>query len=185
MATTYKPRTAYLLIGSNQGDRKAFLAQAIDKIGRNVGRVREKSKLYETQAWGVTNQPDFLNQAIAVETALNAHNVLTEIQNIEKEMGRTRTQKWAERTIDIDILLFDDIVVKSPTLTIPHPELAKRNFALIPLMEIAGEVEHPILNLTIEEIYFDCNDPLEVYLLDEKWKCMVGMVVLLYCCIVV
>lgn len=168
MATSYKPRIAYLLIGSNKGDRKAFLAQAVDKINRTVGRVREKSKLYETQAWGVTNQPDFLNQALAVETSLDAHKVLAQILSIENEMGRTRTQKWEERTIDIDILMFDDVVVKSPNLTIPHPELPKRNFALIPLMEIAGEVEHPILHQTIEEIYFDCNDPLDVFLLDEK-----------------
>lgn len=168
MATSYKPRIAYLLIGSNKGDRKAFLAQAVDKINRTVGRVREKSKLYETQAWGVTNQPDFLNQALAVETTLDAHKVLAQILAIENEMGRVRNQKWEERTIDIDILMFDDVVVKSPNLTIPHPELHKRNFALIPLMEIAGEVEHPILHLTIEEIYFDCNDPLDVFLLDEK-----------------
>jgi 2-amino-4-hydroxy-6-hydroxymethyldihydropteridine diphosphokinase len=166
MATTYKPHIAYLLIGSNKGDRKAFLAQAVDKINRTIGRVREKSKLYETQAWGVTNQPDFLNQALAVETSLNAHKVLEQILAIETEMGRTRTEKWTERTIDIDILLFDDVIVNSPNLTIPHPALPERNFALIPLIEIAGEVEHPVLHQTIEDIYFDCKDPLDVFLLD-------------------
>ena len=168
MATSYKPRTAYLLIGSNQGDREALLAQAVEKINKTIGRVKEKSKLYETQAWGVTDQPDFLNQALAVDTTLHAQKVLDEILNIEKEMGRVRTQKWTERTIDIDILMYDDLVIQTPTLTIPHPALQERNFALIPLMEIAGEVEHPVLHLTIEEIYFDCKDPLDVFLLDEK-----------------
>ncbi|MBL7814410.1 MAG: 2-amino-4-hydroxy-6-hydroxymethyldihydropteridine diphosphokinase [Saprospiraceae bacterium] len=168
MATTYKPRTAYLLIGSNKGDRKAFLTQAVDKINRMIGRVTEKSRLYETQAWGVTNQSDFLNQALAVETTQSPQKVLELILKIENEMGRMRTEKWAERTIDIDILMYDNFVVKEPNLVIPHPELPKRNFALIPLMEIAGEVEHPVLHLTIEEIYFDCNDPLDVILLDEK-----------------
>lgn len=167
MATSsYKPRTAYLLIGSNKGDRKAFLAQAVEKIHRMIGRVGEKSRLYETQAWGVTNQSDFLNQALAVETSLSPQKVLEQILKIENEMGRVRTEKWAERTIDIDILLYDNFVVKEPNLVIPHPELPKRNFALIPLMDIAGEVEHPVLHQTIEDMYMDCEDPLDVILLD-------------------
>lgn len=166
MATSYKPRIAYLLIGSNKGDRKTFLTQAVEKIHRMVGRVTEKSKLYETQAWGVTNQSDFLNQAVAVETSLNPQKLLEQILKIENEMGRERTTKWAERTIDIDILLYGDFVVNEPNLTIPHPELPNRNFALIPLMEIAGETEHPVLNLTIEDIYMDCKDPLDVFMLD-------------------
>ncbi len=131
-----------------------------------VGRVTEKSRLYETQAWGVTNQSDFINQAVAVETLLNPQKLLEQILKIENEMGRERTTKWAERTIDIDILLYDNFVVNEPNLVIPHPELPKRNFALIPLMEIAGEVEHPVLHLTIEDIYMDSKDPLDVFMLD-------------------
>ncbi len=166
MASSFKPKTVYLLIGSNKGDRKAFLAQAMDKINRSVGRVTEKSKLYETQAWGVTNQSDFLNQALAVETSLNPQKVLEQILKIEEEMGRVRTEKWAERTIDIDILMYDDWVVNDPNLVIPHKELANRNFALVPLMEIAGEIEHPVLRQNIEDIYMDCMDTLDVFLLD-------------------
>ncbi len=166
MATSYKQRTAYLLIGSNKGDRKAFLAQAVEKIDRMIGRITQKSHLYETQAWGVTNQSDFINQALAVETSLNPLKLLEQILKIENEMGRERTTKWAERTIDIDILLYDSFIVKEPTLVIPHPELPNRNFALIPLMEIAGEVEHPVLHVTIEDIYMDSKDPLDVFMLD-------------------
>ena len=131
-----------------------------------VGRVTQKSKLYETQAWGVTNQSDFINQAVAVETSLNPQKLLEQILKIENEMGRERTTKWAERTIDIDILLYDNFVVNEPNLVIPHPELPKRNFALIPLMEIAGEFEHPVLGLTIEDIYMESKDPLDVFMLD-------------------
>lgn len=131
-----------------------------------IGRVTEKSRLYETQAWGVTNQSDFINQALAVETSLNPLKLLEQILKIENEMGRERTAKWAERTIDIDILLYGDFVVKEPNLVIPHPELPNRNFALIPLMEIAGEVEHPVMHLTIEDIYMDSKDPLDVFMLD-------------------
>ena len=131
-----------------------------------VGRVTNKSRLYETQAWGVTNQSDFINQALAVETSLNPQKLLEQILKIENEMGRERTTKWAERTIDIDILLYDNFVVNEPNLVIPHPELPKRNFALIPLMEIAGEFEHPVLLLTIEDIYMDSKDPLDVFMLD-------------------
>lgn len=131
-----------------------------------IGRVTEKSHLYETQAWGVTNQSDFINQAVAVETSLNPQKLMEQILKIENEMGRERTTKWAERTIDIDILLYDNFVVNEPNLVIPHSELPKRNFALIPLMEIAGEVEHPVLLMTIEDIYMDSKDPLDVFMLD-------------------
>jgi 2-amino-4-hydroxy-6-hydroxymethyldihydropteridine diphosphokinase len=163
MKTTTKPHTAYLLLGSNMGDRLAHLKTAIEKIGQSIGTIHQKSRLYETQAWGITHQADFLNQAIAVETNLTPHQVLDKILAIENAMGRVRGEKWTERSIDIDILLYADFVVNEPHLTIPHPELPKRNFALVPLMEIAGEEVHPILGETIEDIYFACTDPLDVF----------------------
>ena len=145
------------------GDRKAYLAQAVVQIGQKIGQITEKSRLYETQAWGVTNQPDFINQALAVETTLSPQTVLKKILDIEAEMGRVRTEKWTERTIDIDILLFADTIVDTPDLQIPHPRLPERNFALVPLMEIAGEVAHPVLKATIEDIYFESTDKLDVF----------------------
>ena len=155
--------TIHLLIGSNMGDRQAFLTQAIGQIGQKIGKITEKSRLYETQAWGVTEQPDFINQALAVETTLSPQETLAKILDIETEMGRVRTEKWAERTIDIDILLFAETIVDEPDLQIPHPRLPERNFALVPLMEIAGETEHPFLKMTIEDIYFESPDTLDVF----------------------
>jgi 2-amino-4-hydroxy-6-hydroxymethyldihydropteridine diphosphokinase len=153
----------YLGLGSNLGDRQAHLQKAHLLIGKQIGRISLTSRLYETQAWGKTDQPDFYNQAIEVHTTLNPNDVLKQIANIEQEMGRTKTDKWDARIIDIDILLFSDLVINEPpTLVIPHPELHKRNFVLVPLMEIAGEEMHPILQRVIEDIYFDCEDPLEV-----------------------
>jgi 2-amino-4-hydroxy-6-hydroxymethyldihydropteridine diphosphokinase len=153
----------HLLIGSNMGDRKTYLAQAVAQIGQKIGTITEKSRLYETQAWGLTNQPDFMNQALEVETTLSPQETLEKILAIETDMGRVRTEQWAERTIDIDILLFSDIVVEEPDLQIPHPRLPERNFALVPLMEIAGEVEHPVLKTTIEDLYFESPDTLDVF----------------------
>ena len=145
------------------GDRKAFLAKAVTEIGKNIGKITEKSRLYETQAWGQTNQPDFMNQAVEVETTLSPQATLKKILDIETAMGRVRGEKWAERTIDIDILLFENTIVNEPDLQIPHPRLAERNFALVPLMEIAGEVEHPVLKMNIEDIYFESTDTLDVF----------------------
>jgi 2-amino-4-hydroxy-6-hydroxymethyldihydropteridine diphosphokinase len=153
----------HLLIGSNMGDRKTYLAQAVAQIGQKIGTITEKSRLYETQAWGLTNQPDFMNQALEVETPLSPQETLEKILAIETDMGRIRTEKWAERTIDIDILLFSDMIVEEPDLQIPHPRLPERNFALVPLMEIAGEVEHPVLKTTIEDLYFESPDTLDVF----------------------
>ena len=159
-------KTVYLLLGANVGDRQAQLSTAAAKIERAVGKITDRSRLYETQAWGMENQPNFINQALAVQTAFSPQEVLTKILNIETEMGRVRTEKWAARTIDIDILLYENAVVNEPNLTIPHPHLTERNFALVPLMDVAGEVEHPILKKTIEDIYFDCTDKLDVFMVE-------------------
>jgi 2-amino-4-hydroxy-6-hydroxymethyldihydropteridine diphosphokinase len=155
-----KLNTVYLHTGSNLGDREDNLRQANGLIEQHIGKIKKSSHLYETE------QSDFINQALEVDTQLSPHQVMSKILIIEKELGRVRTEKWAERVIDIDILLFNDKVIKEKDLIIPHPHMHERNFVLIPLMEIAGDIEHPILKLPIEELYFSCIDPLDVLMLD-------------------
>lgn len=155
---------AFLLLGTNLGDRKRNLTVARNNIELSVGAIVQASATYETAAWGNTDQPDFLNQAVAVETSMEPLRLLHEILNIEKEMGRQRDVKWGERIIDIDILLYDAVVLNIEGLTVPHPQLPNRRFALTPLKEIAGEYLHPQLQLTINELLDRCADPLAVNL---------------------
>lgn len=161
-------QTIYLHTGSNLGDRFSYLAQACEMIEKKIGKISNQSRLYETEAWGMKDQPDFINQALEVQTELVPEEVLFHIKKIEKEIGRQENKKWHERIIDIDILFFGDTIFSSEKLKIPHPHCHERMFVLIPLMEIAGDFLHPTLNLTIEELYLNCEDPLEVYLLDEE-----------------
>ncbi len=161
-----KKNIVYLLTGSNMGDRDDNMRQVNGLIEQYIGSITKASRLYETQAWGKTNQPDFINQALAVETPQYPSEVMKNILKIEGLMGRVRTEKWNERVIDIDIMLYNEQIVNEPNLTIPHPHLHERNFALVPLMEIAGEVMHPILDMAIEDVYFECNDPLDVIMMD-------------------
>jgi 2-amino-4-hydroxy-6-hydroxymethyldihydropteridine diphosphokinase len=154
--------TAYLLIGGNLGDRAAYLAMAVQHISTLCGRVTATSSVYETAAWGNTNQPAFYNQAICVETILEAETLLERLLAIELEMGRAREEKYGPRTIDLDILMINDSVVDTPTLTIPHPQMHNRRFALLPLNEIAPALHHPVLDKTIHELLLNCPDTLDV-----------------------
>jgi 2-amino-4-hydroxy-6-hydroxymethyldihydropteridine diphosphokinase len=154
--------TAYLLIGGNLGDRAAYLAEAVNQISARCGRVTSTSSLYETAAWGNTNQPAFYNQAIMLITPLSPETLLELLLAIELEMGRAREEKYGPRTIDLDILMIDDKVLDTPKLTIPHPHLHSRRFALLPLAEIAPSLHHPILDKTIHELLLNCPDTLDV-----------------------
>lgn len=152
---------AYLLIGGNMGNRQQNLDRAVGLL-RLLGRVKQQSGLYETAAWGKTDQPSFLNQALLFDTALAARGLLQAVLNIEEEMGRKRAEKYGPRIIDIDILFYNSDVVNEPGLTIPHPEIQNRRFALEPMFEIAPAYQHPLLKKTIAELLNDCPDELPV-----------------------
>lgn len=153
---------AYLLTGGNIGDREEQLATARQLITQTCGTITGSSSLYETAAWGNTDQPAFLNQALAIETMLTARQLLRHILKIERQMGRVRKEKYGPRIIDIDILLFNNEIHNYPLLKLPHPELQNRRFALLPLGEIAAETVHPVFHLTIEQLLAACTDVLEV-----------------------
>jgi len=152
----------YLLLGGNLGDRTAYLQLAVEQIAARVGEIQSSSRLYETAAWGKTNQPSFLNQVLEVHTVLLPEDVLHTINAIEHELGRERFEHWGARVIDIDILFYDDLVQQTQRLTIPHPQLHTRRFTLAPLTEIAPHLVHPVYNQTIEQLLIDCTDELEV-----------------------
>ncbi len=155
-------RGIYLLLGSNLGNRLAHLANALQQLAAEAGCINQLSAIYETAAWGKTDQPAFLNQVIRISSSLTPENLLDTILAIEQTLGRTRQKKWAARTIDIDILFYHDQIIEQPNLTIPHPELPNRRFALEPLAEIAPHFVHPALQKTIEELLSECPDKLAV-----------------------
>lgn len=152
----------YLLIGGNLGDREAYLQGACNQLNERCGTITKTSGIYETAAWGFTDQPSFLNQAIELSTSLSAPGLLCEILSIEKLLGREREVKFGPRLIDIDILFYNTDVFKEEHLTIPHPELQNRQFALEPLNELAPELVHPVLGKTIAQLLQDCGDRLSV-----------------------
>ncbi|QXU42782.1 2-amino-4-hydroxy-6-hydroxymethyldihydropteridine diphosphokinase [Pedobacter sp. D749] len=155
--------TAYLLLGGNLGNREANLKKAIELLNDKIGKVIASSSLYETAAWGKTDQPAFLNQAIALQTNLSALEVLDLALGIEQELGRVRKDKWGERLIDIDLILFGDQTINIPDkLQVPHPHMQSRKFVMEPLAEIAPDVVHPVLGETILSICRNIDDPLEV-----------------------
>ena len=152
----------FLLLGSNLGNREHFLNEASVQLSNHVGRITRKSAIYETAAWGLEDQAAFLNQVLQISTILSPENILTQIHKIEKELGRERIIKWGARVIDIDILYYDDLVVKSPGLVIPHPHLQERRFTLMPLAEIAPTYVHPVFRKTNQALLEECPDNLPV-----------------------
>ncbi|MFM9911587.1 MAG: 2-amino-4-hydroxy-6-hydroxymethyldihydropteridine diphosphokinase [Chitinophagaceae bacterium] len=153
---------AYLLTGGNTGNRQAYLLQAIELINQFCGQVLKQSSLFETGAWGNTNQASFLNQALLIATSLKPDELMVKLLFIEETMGRVRFEKFGPRIIDIDILLYNEEVFYSPLVSIPHAELANRRFALIPLIEIAPRAKHPVLKKSIQQLLKECSDELSV-----------------------
>ncbi|MEO8820246.1 MAG: 2-amino-4-hydroxy-6-hydroxymethyldihydropteridine diphosphokinase [Ginsengibacter sp.] len=152
----------FLITGGNVGDRKKSLETAASLIQERAGKIINRSKIYETEAWGITNQPDFYNQVLIVKSKFSAREVLDMILKIEEEMGRRRTVKNAARIIDIDILFFNDDIVNEQNLIIPHPEIGNRRFVLMPLTEIASQMIHPVLKKTMKELLSLSKDQLNV-----------------------
>ena len=145
------PALVYLSLGSNVGDRELQLRDALRRLAVN-GRVVAVSSFYETEPVEFTDQAWFLNCVVGLETTETPEQLMMALLQIEQQMGRRRIQKKGPRTIDIDILLFDEAIVDSPALTIPHPAMHQRRFVLEPLAEIAPEVRHPVLKKTIREL---------------------------------
>lgn len=154
--------TAFLLLGGNLGNRTGNLAQAREIISSECGRIHAVSSLYETAAWGNTEQPSFLNQALSLSTELSAKQLLRRLLKAEKKMGRIREEKYGPRIIDIDILFFNAEIHNSTILKLPHPEIQNRRFALLPLVEIAPDFIHPVLKKSITELLKECPDTLPV-----------------------
>jgi len=154
--------TAFLLLGGNLGNRVEYLDVAKGWIQQRCGAIVQSSSMYETAPWGRKDQPAFLNQAVQVNTTLTARELMKQLLEIEKLMGREPSEKYGPRVIDIDILLFNDEKWDDSSLKIPHPELQNRRFALVPLAEIGGTVEHPVLKKSISLLLAECPDQLEV-----------------------
>lgn len=155
----------YLLLGTNLGNREQLLAEARKAISQ-CGSIQQLSAVYESEAWGIRDQPSFLNQALVLKSDLSPKNMLSKLLSIEAQLGRIRKGRWMERCMDIDILFCDRLIVQEPDLIIPHPELHNRNFTLQPLAEIAPQFVHPVLQKTISQLAHESADKLQVWPLE-------------------
>jgi len=161
-------KAAYLLIGGNIGDRLAFMAAAKEKMKQKGIELIRQSSIYETAAWGITDQPSFLNQVLEIETSLTPQKLLSELLCIEQELGRTRAEKNGARTIDIDILYFENQLIQAIGLSIPHDRISIRRFVLVPLTELIPDFIDPKTNKSIVEMLNDCPDTLEVAIYEKN-----------------
>lgn len=159
----------YLGLGTNLGDRKQNLNECIGLINNKIGSVLDKSLVYETPAWGITDQPSFLNQVIKLKTKYFPFQLMQKLLLIENEMGRIREVKWGQRKIDVDILFFEDLILHSNNLTIPHPFLQNRKFVLKPLNDvIKNNFNHPILKQTIIQLLKVTDDEAVISIFDTN-----------------
>lgn len=155
-----------LHLGSNLGNRFGYLQKAITALTANFDKALKQSEVYETKAWGVSEQPDFLNLALVFETELPPLEVLKAIKLLEKEIGRRKRSHWYEREIDIDIIFYGDDIIAEPDLEIPHKQMHLRRFVLQLLNEIIPDVIHPVFNKSVHQLFIECPDPLDV----KPWK---------------
>lgn len=155
----------YLLLGTNLGDRAANLAAARQGIGQLGIEIVQESGVYETAAWGKEDQAAFYNQVVHAHSTLAPAGLLSHLLELELQLGRKRLEKWGTRLIDIDILYYHDQVVQEEQLSIPHPGIPMRRFTLVPLVELAAQALHPVLQQTQEALLASCPDPLPVSLI--------------------
>jgi len=158
---------AYLVLGSNLGDRQRHLSTARKKIEESGIDIIKTSAIYETEPWGVTDHPNYLNQAIAIQTTRYPFGLLKKLQQIEHAMGRNTKGDYAPREIDIDIIYFNDWIIETAELIIPHPRLPLRKFVLVPVREIAGDLTDPVSKNTLSELIRQCNDDTKIHILDK------------------
>ena len=155
--------TLILGLGGNKGNVRETFFLAEQYLNDEIGLIKQKSSNYKTAAWGNTNQPDFFNMVLIMETKDDVETCLKKVLAIEQKLGRIRTEeKWVERTIDIDILFYNQLVLETDDLKVPHPYLHERKFVLIPLNEVAPKFIHPIFNITIQNLLEKCIDVLDV-----------------------
>lgn len=152
------------------GDRSRNLAEAINSMEKNDLQILRESSIYESPPWGYTDQPSFLNQVVEIETDHSPENLLLILQRIEKELGRQKRNRWHQREIDLDILLYEQKIIKTPDLIIPHQWMHERRFVLTPLAEIAGEYKDPRNGLTMEELLRSTKDKSSVTLFQRKFN---------------
>ena len=153
----------FLGVGSNMGVREKYLQSAVQELGAlKETRIVWTSSIYECEPYGNPDQPSFLNAVVEMETTLAPSALHTESRAIEQRLGRTMSERWGPREIDIDILIYDGLVVDEASLKVPHPEIEKRKFVLVPLREVAPDLVHPVSGLTMEELARTCRDPLRV-----------------------
>lgn len=153
---------AYLLTGGNLGDRLHYLSRAKEAIKKECGDIIKESAIYETEAWGLEDQHPFYNQAILLHTKLAAKELLYRLLQIEATLGRKRELKYGPRIIDIDIIFFNDEIIRTYELSVPHPQMQNRRFVLLPLDEIAPQLVHPEFHKTITQLLKECSDHLNV-----------------------
>ena len=152
----------YLQLGSNLGEREQLISDAVQEISKYVGKINSCSQIYESMPWRVDGQESYLNQIIKVKTLLSAEDILVAVLKIENDLGRVRIEKWGERLIDVDIIFFNNEIIETPDLCIPHKHMHERNFVLAPLNEIAPFLIHPKYNKTVSELFNESKDTEKV-----------------------
>lgn len=165
-----KREKIFISLGSNLGDKVHNLENASGKIQEKIGPITLHSNIYETEPWGYSRQPYFLNQVVQIETSLTPLQVLQLLMETETGMGRTRTFRNASRIIDLDILFYGEEIIHEKDLIIPHPSISARKFVLVPLSEIAPQFIHPVLKKPVKQLLDECTDSLEVHVLNRAAK---------------